>query len=55
METSVQGQAFQADWLSKTLAGTLLGLALAYVSIALFAWYVQEASMLKTKYNLICG
>ncbi|WMN58550.1 hypothetical protein NI389_09780 [Pseudoalteromonas xiamenensis] len=39
METSGQVQAFQADWLSKTLAGMLLGLALAYVCIALFAWY----------------
>lgn len=32
-------QTFQSDWLSKTLAGLLLGLAIAFVLLGIYAWY----------------
>lgn len=39
MSTESRSNHFQADWLAKTLAGAVLGLALAFVLIGFFAWY----------------
>lgn len=37
--TPEQRQKIQPTWLGKSLAGAVLGLALAYILIAFFAWY----------------
>ncbi|MEZ7276463.1 hypothetical protein [Pseudoalteromonas sp. 68 DY56-GL68] len=34
-----RSQKYQPTWLGKTFAGALLGLALAFILIAFFAWY----------------
>ena len=36
---TTKDNSLQPHWWRKTLAGAFLGLALAYVLIALFAWY----------------
>ncbi|MEH8016771.1 hypothetical protein MN202_05985 [Rheinheimera muenzenbergensis] len=32
-------KAIQPDWLGKTLAGIVLGLAIAFVCVGFYAWY----------------